>query len=218
MANAIILHRRKAEVVQPGSQTFSGNGTFVVPYTTLYAVVLYGSAHKAGNGGDGGLNDIHIPGGGGGGGGGRSHSNFAVSCQCSLKKGEEISVTVNENMVSLGSYASVATGTAARNGSNGGNGRIPDRDGYGGSGGAGEGKHTISVPGDYTTSGSDTGDSGQDGMDGYRTSGGHGGSGGNWGGGSGGRGAGAFDDRVNLGGKGVSAVLGKIEISWGGNG
>lgn len=77
MANAIILHRRKAaEVIQPGSQTFTGNGTFVAPYSTIYVVKLTGSCHKAGNGGNGGDGSgyynpntgMGCAGGGGGGG------------------------------------------------------------------------------------------------------------------------------------------------------
>ena len=217
MANAIILHRRRSEKIEPGSQTFTANGVFIAPYSAVYSLILYGSAHKAGNGGHGGTNDSHLAGGGGGGGGGRSHSNFAVSCQCQLTKGAKIPITINESMVSLGNYASVATGTAAENGSSGGNARLPSRAGYGGSGGAGEGKHTISVPGNYTTAGSDTGTSGDDGGDGSGTREGYGGSGGYFGGGRGGRGAGSFDDNYPDGTDGVASVIGKIEISWGGN-
>ena len=221
MANAIILHRRRrAEVVVPGSQTFTANGAFVAPYTALYAVMLYGSAHKAGKGGSGGGSDAHAGGGGGGGGGGQSHRNFAVSCQCKLTKGTEIPVTVNENMVSLGSYASVATGTAAKNGGTGGSGNISGdletEYGEGGAGGAGEGPHLISVPGEYTTSGSNTGGAGKDGARGGSFSGGSGGAGGNKGGGSGGRGDDGDGGRGS-GRPGAAAVIGKIEISWGGN-
>ena len=220
MANAIILHRRRSEIIEPGSQTFTGNGTFVAPYSTVYSLILYGSAHKAGNGGHGGTNDSHLAGGGGGGGGGQSHSNFAVSCQCKLTKGTEIPVTVNENMVSLGSYASVATGTAAKNGGTGGSGNITSdletEYGEGGAGGAGEGPHFISVPGEYTTSGSNTGGAGKDGERGGSFSGGFGGAGGNKGGGFGGRGDDGDDGR-GTGRPGAAAVIGKIEISWGGN-
>ena len=220
MANAIILHRRRSEIIEPGSQTFTSNGVFVAPYTALYAVMLYGSAHKAGNGGSGGGSDAHAGGGGGGGGGGQSHSNFAVSCQCKLTKGTKIPVTVNENMVSLGSYASVATGTAAKNGGTGGSGYITSdleaEYGEGGAGGAGEGPHSISVPGEYTTSGSNTGGAGGDGRRGGFFTGGSGGAGGYKGGGVGGHG----DDRNGERGSGrpgAAAVIGKIEISWGGN-
>ena len=216
MANAIILHRRRGEKIVPGSQTFTSNGVFVAPYSAVYSLILYGSAHKAGNGGHGGTNDSHLAGGGGGGGGGRSHS-FAVSCQCQLTKGAKIPITINESVVSLGNYASVATGTAAKNGLSGGNARLPSSAGSGGSGGAGEGKHTISVPGNYTTAGSNTGTSGGDGGDGSGTSEGYGGSGGYFGGGKGGRGAGSFDDNYPNGTDGVASVIGKIEISWGGN-
>ena len=177
--------------------------------------MLYGSAHKAGNGGRGGGNEVHFGGGGGGGGGGRSHSNFAVTCQCKLVKGEEIPVTVNENMVSLGNYASVATGIAAKNGGSGSSGDIVSQEyGEGGSGGAGEGPHTLSVPGEYTTSGSNTGSSGGNGRSGSFFSGGGGGSSGYYGGGTGGHGA--ADDDYESGETGVSRVIGRIEISWGG--
>lgn len=53
MANAIILHRRRSEKIEPGSQTFTANGVFVAPYSTTYMISITGSRNKAGNGGDG---------------------------------------------------------------------------------------------------------------------------------------------------------------------
>lgn len=131
MANAIILHRRRrAEVVVPGSQTFTGNGTFTAPYTADYTVDIYGSRAKCGDGGDGGRawgwNSLSNRGygaraysGGGGGSGGTSAAPGANRYTVHINKGQSITITCTASMVSFGSYASCAAGS---NGENGGNG------------------------------------------------------------------------------------------------
>lgn len=47
-------NRKKAEKVIPGSQTFSSNGTFVVPYeTALYSITINAGSRASGDGGNG---------------------------------------------------------------------------------------------------------------------------------------------------------------------
>lgn len=242
MANAIILHRRRSEKIEPGSQTFTGNGVFVAPYSTTYIVALTGSCHKAGNGGNGGRGRGYFhtgtgsgcAGGGGGGGGGGKARNYVVTADVPLVKGQSYSVTVNENMVSVANEISLATGTAAENGGDARRSGIDIGDNRaGGSGGSGEGRHTLSTTHSYTISGSSNGASGEDGGYGkYEDAaeayvwydGGTGGSGGTTGGGRGGDGGrckyliGDFDEESGeRGSSGSARVIGSITISWGGN-
>lgn len=243
MANAIILHRRRrAEVVVPGSQTFDANGVFVAPYSTTYIVVLTGSCHKAGKGGNGGRGrgyyspgtGFGCAGGGGGGGGGGKAQNYVATADVPLVKGQSYAITVNENIVSVGSEISLATGSAAGNGGDARNGGVDIGDQYaGGTGGSGEGSHTISTSHTYTTSGRANGTSGEGGDYGDYAdnaeihvwyNGGTGGSGGTTGGGRGGDGGrckyliGDFDEESGgRGSSGSARVIGSITISWGGN-
>lgn len=242
MANAIILHRRRGEKIEPGSRTFTGNGTFVAPYSTTYIVVLTGSCHKAGNGGNGGRGrgyystgtGFGCAGGGGGGGGGGKAQNYVVTADVPLVKGQSYSVTVNENMVSVANEISLATGSAAGNGGDARNGGVDIGDHYaGGTGGSGEGSHTISTSHTYTTSGRANGTSGEGGDYGDYADdaeayvwydGGTGGSGGTTGGGRGGDGGkckyliGDFDEESGeKGSSGSARVIGSVTISWGGN-
>lgn len=243
MANAIILHRRRrAEVVVPGSQTFTSNGTFVAPYSTTYIVALTGSCHKAGNGGNGGrgrgyyhtVTGFGCAGGGGGGGGGGKAQNYVVTAAVPLVKGQSYSVTVNENMVSVANEISLATGTSAKDGGDARPSGVDIGDNRaGGFGGSGEGRHTLSTTHSYTTSGSSNGTSGKSGDYGdYEDAaepyiwydGGTGGSGGTTGGGRGGDGGRCrysirdFDEESGESGSSGSArVIGSITISWGGN-
>lgn len=215
MANAIILHRRRVEKIEPGNQSFMSNGTFLAPYTATYNVKLYGSTHKAGTGGSGGTPNNIFGGGGGGGGGGRSNGDFVVTCQCALAKNELLTITINENIVSFGSYASLATGTAAGNGGSGGSpfsieGSVLDYEG--GNGGVGEGTYTIAAPAGYTISGDNGGSSGHSGSDGDILNPGAGGTGGIYGGGTGGTGDGVNSGRTT----GQDGTIGHIDISWGG--
>ena len=242
MANAIILHRRRSEKIEPGSQTFSANGVFVAPYSAIYAVKLTGSCHKAGNGGKGGRGrgyydsdtGFGCAGGGGGGGGGGKAQNYVVTAEVPLKKGQSYTITVNENIVSVGSEISLATGSAAGNGGDARNSGVDIGDqNAGGIGGAGEGSHVVSTSHTYTTSGRANGTSGQSGDYGDYTnnanpwveySGGAGGNGGTTGGGRGGDGGSCTYDIGNFqeesgerGSSGSARVIGSITISWGGN-
>lgn len=145
MANAIILHRRRrAEVVVPGSQTFTGNGTFVAPYTADYTVDIYGSRAKCGDGGRAwGWNRLSNRGygaraysGGGGGSGGTSAAAGAERYTIHLSRGQSITITCTASMVSFGSYASCATGSNGGDGGNGTNARgTTGSSGYVGRGG-----------------------------------------------------------------------------------
>ena len=131
MANAIILHRRRrAEVVVPGSQTFTSNGTFVAPYSAEYTVRITGSRAKCGNGGNGGRStgwnekiNYRYGGqawtGGGGGSGGTSTAPGAHEYKVHLSRNESVTISCTTSMVSFGSYASCGTGS---NGENGGAG------------------------------------------------------------------------------------------------
>lgn len=131
MANAIILHRRRrAEVVVPGSQTFTNNGVFVVPYSAVYWLSVTGSRAKSGDGGKGGNShrdqqswnqNSFVCGGGGGGGGGAAQPAAYTTVQFELNKGQEVQVTVNGSVVSFGNYTSCATGVAGENGGAGDN-------------------------------------------------------------------------------------------------
>ena len=242
MANAIILHRRRSEKIEPGSQTFSANGVFVAPYSTTYIVALTGSCHKAGNGGNGGRGrgyystetGVGCAGGGGGGGGGGKAQNYVVTADVPLVKGQSYSVTVNENMVSVANEISLATGTSAKDGGDARQSGVDIGDHRaGGTGGSGEGSHTISTSHTYTTSGRANGTSGERGDYGDYADdaesrvwydGGTGGSGGTTGGGRGGDGGrcryviGDFDEESGESGSSGSArVIGSITISWGGN-
>lgn len=231
MANAIILHRRRSEKIEPGSQTFTGNGTFTAPYTTTYNIVVVGSSHKAGNGGSGGeafasgdMADFFANSGGGGGGGGGQSNGYSVTCHFEMQKNESYVITINENIVSVGSAVSVATGTHAYNGNS-----SPSDSGA--AGGAGEGSHTVVAPSGWTSSGVNTGLSGQTGSDGDYTfnifealrgnlDGGTGGNGGSYGGGQGGDGQSLIQGSASgttTGAAGYAAVIGSITISWGGN-
>lgn len=243
MANAIILHRRRSEKIEPGSQTFTSNGVFVAPYSTTYIVALTGSCHKAGNGGNGGRGrgyydtetGFGCAGGGGGGGGGGKAQNYVVTADVPLVKGQSYSVTVNENMVSVANEISLATGTPAKDGGDATSSGVDVGDyNAGGRGGSGEGQHTLSTTHSYTTSGSSNGTSGSNGSYGDYADdaephlwydGGTGGSGGTTGGGRGGDGGrcryviGNFDEESGeRGSSGSARVIGSITISWGGNG
>lgn len=159
-------NRKKVEKVIPGSQTFSSNGTFVVPYeTALYSITINAGSRASGDGGNGadgtagwesGETASLQPGNGGGGGGGSSNNFKVISNNFRLIKGESISISCSYSLVSFGTYLSVATGTAARDGSDGGNGTS------GGYGGSGEGAHTISGSLSYSVSGANSGSSGRD--------------------------------------------------------
>lgn len=103
-------NRKKVEKVIPGSQTFSSNGTFVVPYeTALYSITIVASARASGRGGDGGdgggeidFPSMSVYAGGGGGGGGGTSNNFRVSTNTfSLTKGQSISITCNYSLFLL---------------------------------------------------------------------------------------------------------------------
>lgn len=227
MANAIILHRRRSEKIEPGTQKFTANDTFTVPYSTVYTIVMVGSSGKAGNGGKGGDAIVeqlgqyyYIYGGGGGGGGGGQSKGYTVSFSITLKKGEKIGVTINKSIISFGSYASVATGTAAQNGTDASGRNI-------GVGGQGEGKHTVSAPSGWVASGTNSGISGGNGIYGAVDDvannpaflpGGPGGYAGTYNGGEGGEG-GDYTDPEYLNGAngatGKAAVIGNIQISWG---
>lgn len=227
MANAIILHRRRSEKIEPGTQKFTANDTFTVPYSTAYTIVMVGSSGKAGNGGKGGDatfleagNNFRIDGGGGGGGGGGQSKGYTVSFSITLKKGEKIDVTINKSVVSFGSYATVATGTAAQNGTDASGRDI-------GHGGQGEGKHTVSAPSGWAASGTNSGTSGGSGSYGASdiifdnptfVPGGPGGKAGTYNGGKGGLG-GDYKNSDYLNGvngaTGKAAVIGNIQISWG---
>lgn len=227
MANAIILHRRRSEKIEPGTQKFTANDTFTVPYSTVYTIVMVGSSGKAGNGGKGGdaVAEQHgqfyyIYGGGGGGGGGGQSKGYTVSFSITLKKGEKIGVTINKSIISFGSYASVATGTAAQNGTDASGRSV-------GLGGQGEGKHTVSAPSGWAASGTNSGKSGDTGSYGETDSvfnnpdflaGGYGGEAGTYNGGKGGDGGnytGSEYRNGHNGATGKAAVIGNIQISWG---
>ena len=165
MANAIILHRRRSEKIEPGSQKFTSSGTFAVPYTALYTVAINGSAHACGKGGKGGSGNrgmfetssgswgYRAVGGGGGGGGGVSKPPTKCSGTIQLTKGQSISITVTENLVAFGAFASITTGSAPGNGKNGGDaygGKVFVADatpGAGGQPGADGGDHTLAYSG-----------------------------------------------------------------------
>lgn len=149
MANAIILHRRRrAEVVVPGSQTFTANGVFVAPYSAVYTVDIYGSRAKCGDGGDGGRawgwNSLSNRGygaraysGGGGGSGGTSAVAGAGRYTIHLSRGQSITITCTASMVSFGSYASCATGSNGEDGGDGTNASgTTGSSGYVGNGGS----------------------------------------------------------------------------------
>lgn len=202
-----------------GNESFSSNGIFIAPYSTNYYISIVGGSHKAGNGGDGkGTSVLNgKSGSGGGGGGGRSYGPFAVQVGTPifLTKGQIVRVTANEDLVSFGNYISVATGTRAKDGSDG----QPGRGSYnenppGGAGGAGEGNHTITTNLSYTTSGTDHGSSGSKGADGSRyTSSPSGGSGGYYGGGKGGNGA-DWDHDPTQGAVGALRYPPSLKVSW----
>ena len=151
MANAIILHRRRNEKIEPGSQTFTSNGVFVAPYSAVYTLTVIGSQAKSGNGGKGGNShrdqrswnqNSYNCGGGGGGGGGAAQPAVYTTVPFNLTKRQEVQITVNGSVVSFGSYTSCATGVAGENGGNGDNwdessGSFPGYHygGYGGEGG-----------------------------------------------------------------------------------
>lgn len=232
MANAIILHRRRGEIIEPGSQTFTANGVFVAPYSAVYTISMIGSKQKAGNGGTGAAGYYYRPsgsiyadawaGGGGGGGGGQLITPPQISGTMQLNKGDTIPITINTSMVSFGSNVSCAGGTPAANGVS----PISNNDAEGGSGGAGEYLPTISMPPGWSTLqnavAGNTGGSGQNGdSSGSSMTGGIGGFGGDNGGGRGGRGGNMQNQAGYPGSAGIpgfAAVTGSITISWGGNG
>ena len=230
MANAIILHRRRSEKIEPGSQTFTGNGVFVAPYSTTYMISITGSRNKAGNGGDGADGYYYRPsgsiyadawaGGGGGGGGGMQAYAATINGTVQLSKGQAISITVTTSLVSFGNICSCASAVAAQNGIS----AISNNDAYGGSGGSGEQYPTISKPAEWVAHNATPGVSGQDGFNGTSSGsamyGGVGGAGGTYGGGSGGDGGnmtGQTGYPGTDGSAGISAVPGNITISWGGD-
>lgn len=232
MANAIILHRRRGEIIEPGSQTFTGNGMFVAPYSAVYTISMIGSKQKAGNGGTGADGYYRRPsgsiyadawaGGGGGGGGGQLITPPQISGTMQLNKGDTIPITVNTSMVSFGSNASCAGGTPAANGQS----PVSSNASPGGSGGAGEHLPIISMPPGWATSQSAvagrTGASGRNGGSaGSSMYGGSGGNGGDLGGGRGGDGGDMRNQTGYSGSPGTTgspAVTGSITVSWGGNG
>lgn len=165
MANAIILHRRRSEKIKPGRQSFTSGGIFIVPYTALYTVAINGSTHACGKGGNGGDGDNGMieqgsgvwrycaVGGGGGGGGGVSLPPTKCSGTIQLTKGQSISITVTEDLVAFGAFASITTGSAPGDGKNGGyayGGEIYVADatpGAGGQPGSNGGDHTLTYSG-----------------------------------------------------------------------
>lgn len=231
MANAIILHRRRGEIIEPGSQTFTANGVFVAPYSALYTISITGSRNKAGNGGDGADGYYYRPsgsyyadawaGGGGGGGGGQQQHAANISGTVQLSKGQETIITVTTSMVSFGNICSCASAVAAQNGIS----AISNNDAQGGSAGGGEGFPTISKPAGWISQNATSGISGFDGADGNSAGptmyGGSGGRGGNSGGGRGGDGGDMRNQTGYSGSPGTTgspAVTGSITVSWGGNG
>lgn len=256
MANAIILHRRRSEKIEPGSQSFTSSGIFTVPYTALYTVAINGSTHACGKGGDGGEGETGVynistssfqrcsVGGGGGGGGGVSQPPTKCVGTIQLTKGQGISITVTEDLVAFGAFASITTGSAPENGGNGadaysGDAYVTDASpGAGGQPGANGGDHDLAYNGWETFNVLPNTGSG------INLPAGTGGTGGlqmgiliEAAGGSGGRGATSSDGRSGgnggNGGKGVlyasgdihpgesgtdgsPAIIGDITISWGG--
>lgn len=203
-----------------GNESFSSNGIFIAPYSTNYYISLNCPSHKAGDGGDGkGTSYLHgSAGSGGGGGGGRSSGPFIVktSTPIHLTKGQTVRITANEELIAFGNYISVATGTRAKNGSDGQSGVGSYHNSpKGGAGGAGEGNHVISTSLQYAVSGNSSGTSGAAGSDGGRYSGSRpsGGSGGNYGGGNGGRGA-DWDNEPTEGSPGAIRLLPSLKVSW----
>lgn len=203
-----------------GDQTFSSNNIFTASYTTDYYISMNCPSHKAGDGGDGkGTSYLNgSAGSGGGGGGGRSSGPFVVktSTPIHLTKGQIVRITANEELIAFGSYISVATGTKAKNGSDGQSGvgnYAPNPSG--GAGGAGEGSHVISTSLQYVVSGNSSGTSGTAGSDGGRYNGSRpsGGSGGNYGGGKGGNGA-NWDNDPTEGSTGAARLLPSLKVSW----
>lgn len=231
MANAIILHRRRSEKIEPGSQTFTANGVFVAPYSAVYIFTLTGSIQKAGNGGDGANGYYYRPsgsiyadawaGGGGGGGGGQLLSAASARNTVSLQKNQQVQITINNSMVSAGNFISCASGTPATNGIS----AISNNDAQGGSGGVAE--ETSNITGEGNLEEIYYGERGTNGYDGFNgastgssMSGGTGGVGGNNGGGQGGNGGSMMNQTGYPGASGFSgspAVTGSITISWGGN-
>lgn len=230
MANAIILHRRRNEKIEPGSQTFTGNGVFVAPYSAEYTIIIKPHVPSAGNGGDGESARIQqslvrLMSGGGGGGGGGVSNNYSIKSSIYIYKGKAINITVNNNISSFGNDISVSNGTVPQDGTDA---NMMAK----GSGGAGEGKHTVIAPNGWSFNGQDGGSSGTDGQAGQlvvpstinTAHGGVGGNGGDSGGGAGGTGGNVhFDygmityDEPTSGKSGSPAVTGSITISWGGN-
>lgn len=203
-----------------GNESFSSNGIFIAPYSTNYYISMNCPSHKAGDGGDGkGTSYLNgSAGSGGGGGGGRSSGPFVVktSTPIHLTKGQTVRITANEELIAFGNYISVATGTRAKNGSDGQSGVGSYHNSpKGGAGGAGEGNHVISTSLQYAVSGNSSGTSGTAGSDGGRYSGSRpsGGSGGSYGGGNGGRGA-DWDNEPTEGSSGATRLLPSLKVSW----
>ena len=230
MANAIILHRRRGEIIEPGSQTFTANGVFVVPYSTTYTIIIQPYVPTGGNGGNGSSgrvtsDPVWLNGGNGGGGGGGVSSNYTVNCNIYIKKGTVVDVTVQTALISFSNKVSVSNGASPKRGLD------ASSNSYG-SGGAGEEKHTVIAPNGWSFTGQDGGSSGQDGYTGMSIQpaivstahGGIGGNAGSVGGGAGGTGGTVhFDyghiiyDQPTNGTTGSPAVTGSITVSWGGN-
>lgn len=257
MANAIILHRRRSEKIEPGNQKFTSSGIFVAPYTALYTVAINGSTHACGKGGNGGEGETGVHniasssfqicsvGGGGGGGGGVSQPPTKCAGTIQLTKGQSISITVTEDLVAFGAFASITTGSAPEDGGNGadaysGRAYVTDASpGAGGQPGADGGDHTLAYSGWDTfeilpNAGSglnlpategETGSlqmgsvleasGGSGGRGGTSSDGRHGGNGGD-----GGKGVLYNSGDIHPGESGADgspAIIGDITISWGGN-
>ena len=124
------------EIIPAGSQSFTANGTFTVPYTGVYTVVLTAPCAKGGNGGYGSSDER---GGGGGGAGGSAYiADTPLLALILLEQGESVPITVNTSVSSFGSFLSFSAG------SGGGNGTSGKSDGFGSGGSAGS-KPTWSV-------------------------------------------------------------------------
>lgn len=213
-------------MIPSGSQSFTANGTFNVPYTGMYTVVL--TAGRRANGGGGGGGSGSGAGGAGGGAGGGAYIAMSPGIMCvRLDAGETVAITVGANLCSFGSYATFATGTAPGKGQNGDSG-YGDGIRYGGAGGAGGGAPTWSVSANtkvlysvapnlpsYSLTGKDGGNStGTRGGDGGSPSNDFGLAGVAGQGGYGRSGSGNYRGNTGLASV-VPAVAGCIDITWG---
>lgn len=124
LTSKILTPYEGIEEVVPGTQEFSSSGSFVAPYTTEYTLTLYPSSAGTARGGYGSRaimtysdRQYKTTGGNGGGGSGSCfYTTTPLIVKQSLKKGESVLVTISTNMISFGSYASIATGSKPSNG------------------------------------------------------------------------------------------------------